>query len=154
MNKTVDRYTSFFFLFIGVSFIVGSRSIAQSSYGSEVGPDIFPFWLGVICSLLSVRLFFESLRAKGEEEQQEKKSLDYKKFAIILGTTTLYCLFLEKIGYVIGTFLFLLIGFQTIDKRKWPLSTLISLAVSVGVYYVYVEILQGTLPGFPSWLSR
>ncbi|MDF2683194.1 MAG: transporter [Brevibacillus sp.] len=151
MNKTIDKYTAFFFLFIGVSFIVGSRSISQSSYGSEVGPDVFPFWLGVICSLLSVRLFIETFQIK--EENREKKSLDYKRFAIIFGATVLYCLLLEKIGYVIGTFFFLLTGFQTIQKGKWPLSILISLIVSAGVYYVFVEILQGTLPGFPSWLG-
>lgn len=153
MSKKVDRYTAFLFLFIGVSFMVGSRGFSQGSYGSEVGSNVFPFWLGLICALLSAKLFFETFKYK-EASKADKANLDYKKFSIIVVATILYCLFLEKIGYVIGTFIFLLIGFQTIDKGKWYLSVIISLITSVGVYYVFVEILQGTLPGFPSWLGR
>lgn len=151
MNKTVDRFISFFFFILGVTFILGSRTISQNAYGSEVGGDLFPFWLGVVCTLLSLLLFVETFRSK--DEKKKKQSLDYKKFGIIFGATVLYCLLLEKLGYVISTFLFLLIGFQTIQRGKWWLSILISLAASCGVYYVFVEILQGTLPGFPTWLG-
>ncbi|WP_126428122.1 tripartite tricarboxylate transporter TctB family protein [Brevibacillus marinus] len=151
MNKTVDRYTALFFFILGIAFVMGSRTIAQSAYGSSVGGDVFPFWLGVVCTLLSVLLFVETLKSK--DEKREKQSLDFKTFAIIFVATALYCLLLEKIGYVISTFLFLFVGFQTIQRGKWLLSFIISLIASCGVYYVFVEILQGTLPGFPAWLG-
>jgi len=35
----------------------------------------------------------------------------------------------------------------------FTVSFIISLIASCGVYYVFVEILQGTLPGFPAWLG-
>jgi putative tricarboxylic transport membrane protein len=155
VSKTFDRYTGVIFLMIGLSFMTGSKSISESSYGSTVGPDIFPFWLGLILSLLSVRLLYETFfyHKKGEEKSGFQLAVDYKRFSIIFITAFFYCLFLEEIGYVIGTFIFLLVGFQTIQKGKWMVSILISLTFSFSIYYIYVKFLQGTLPGFPVWLG-
>ncbi|QQE74831.1 tripartite tricarboxylate transporter TctB family protein [Brevibacillus composti] len=151
MSKTFDRYASIVFLAMGVAFVIGSMGISQSAYGSKVGPNIFPLGLGSILVLLSIRLFFETFRYQSGQKQAYK--LDYKRFGIILSAAVLYALFLRDVGYVIGTFLFLLIGFQTMEKGKWLSSILISGGFSFGVHYVYVELLEGTLPGFPAWLG-
>jgi putative tricarboxylic transport membrane protein len=136
-------------MIIGVLFVIGSRTISKTAYGSNVGPDIFPLGLGIILVLLSIRLFYETLRYPKAEGKKE--SLDYKRFFIILGAALLYALLLETIGYVITTFLFLLVGFQTMERGKWVPSILIALLFSFGVYYLYVGVLEGTLPGYPIW---
>lgn len=151
MNKTFDRYASLAFLAIGAVFVAGSFSISSSAYGSSVGPNIFPLGLGSLLILLSIRLFIEALRYPDAEKKKE--SLDYKRFAIILVATILYGLTLELIGYVLGTFLFLVIGFQTMQRGGLGKSILISGIFSVGMYYVFVKLLDGTLPGFPSWMG-
>ncbi|MGV2470553.1 tripartite tricarboxylate transporter TctB family protein, partial [Bacillus subtilis] len=79
-------------------FMIGSRKLASSSYGSSVGPDIFPFVLGLVLSLLSIRLFYEAFRGRDQESRKEK--LQYKPFIIILLSTLIYILTLETIGYV------------------------------------------------------
>jgi putative tricarboxylic transport membrane protein len=150
MNKTFDRYASLVFFALGIAFAAGSMGISTSTYGSNVGPNIFPLGLGVILVLLSLRLFYETFHYK--QEQQDGKKLDYKRFLVMLLSGVLYALFLEEVGYVISTFLFLLIAFQTMEKGKWLNSLLISAAFSIGVYVLYVEVLEGTLPGFPAWL--
>lgn len=149
MNKTFDRYSSLLFACIGAGFLVESRKISESSYGSTVGPDLFPSGLGLILVLLSLALFFQTFQYKGQGA--EKRPLDYKRFLVILVSGVLYGLFLEDIGYVMGTFLFLLIGFQTMERGKWMTSILVSATFSIGVYYVFVNILRGSLPGFPTW---
>lgn len=151
MSKVFDRYVSIIFLVIGALFMVESQKITQSAYGSEVGPNIFPFGLGLILALLSLRLLYETFRYKNEEAG--KKAQNYKGFLVIFVSACLYAFFLEDIGYVISTFLFLLIGFQTMQRGKWLYSVVISAALSGGIYYVYVHILSGTLPGFPAWLG-
>jgi putative tricarboxylic transport membrane protein len=124
--------------------------ISDSGFGSNVGPDIFPLGLGILLVLLSVGQFYDTFKYKANQEEK-KPPLDYKRFAIIFVAGVLYGLFIEEIGYVIGTFLFLLIGFQTMERGKWLKSILISGVFSFGVYFVFVEFLQGTLPGFPTW---
>lgn len=153
MSKTFDRYASLVFLLIGIAFVWESQKISQSSYGSNVGPDIFPMGLGIVLILLSIRLFYEVFRSKNTAAAEEKTRPDYKRFLLILGAAILYAYFLEDIGYVIGTFVFLLFAFQVIERGKWIASVIVSAVFSYGVYYLFVKILEGTLPGFPSWLN-
>jgi putative tricarboxylic transport membrane protein len=151
VSKTFDKYTSLVILAIGIGLIYQSLQLSTSSFGSEVGPNVFPIGIGCLLTLLSLRLFYETLKYKQSDKKEE--SLDYKRFGIIFISAVLYAFLLENVGYLICTFLFLLIGFQTMEKGKWLSSILISAAFSFGVYFVYVIILEGTLPGIPTWLS-
>ncbi|QYR21808.1 tripartite tricarboxylate transporter TctB family protein [Paenibacillus sp. sptzw28] len=151
MNKTFDRYISFICFLLGIGFIWQSTQISSSSYGSNVGPNIFPLGLGALLVLLSIRLFFEVLKSKAQ--RAEGGQLAYKKFLLIFAAAVLYAYFFEAIGYVIGTFLFLLFSFQVLERGKIVQSVLISGLFSTGVYVLFVVILEGSMPGFPSWLS-
>ncbi|GGF93250.1 tripartite tricarboxylate transporter TctB family protein [Paenibacillus abyssi] len=151
MNKVFDRYASFIFFLLGVGFMWMSTTISASAYGSTVGPNIFPFGLGALLVLLSIRLFYEVLKSKDQQTKGEK--LDYKKFLLIFTAAALYAIFFEYIGYIIGTFLFLLFSFQVLERGKIVKSLIISGLFSVGVYVIFVVILEGSMPGFPSWLS-
>lgn len=149
MSKTFDRYAGIAFLLIGVLFVIESQKISESAYGSNVGPSIFPTCLGVLLILLSIRLIYETFKYK--VEQSEKVSMQYKKFLIIFVAAILYAFLLEKIGYVITTFAFLLVSFQTMERGKWISSIVIALVFSVGIYYLFSEVLGGALPGFPQF---
>ncbi|MEH7308665.1 tripartite tricarboxylate transporter TctB family protein [Neobacillus drentensis] len=149
MDIKFDRIAAILFLAVGVLFMIGSRSIASSSYGSVVGPDIFPFFLGILLVILSIRLFYETF--SGKKQEKEKENLQYKPFLIILAATLVYILTLESVGYVITTFLFLFICFQTMERGKWLTSLIISGCFSGIVYIIFVEVLKGTLPGWPIW---
>ncbi|MGN7454371.1 tripartite tricarboxylate transporter TctB family protein [Paenibacillus pasadenensis] len=154
MNRIFDRYAGVAFLLVGAAFVWESRKIGESSYGSNVGPDIFPMGLGILLILLSARLLYETLRGRMTDAASgEKPRLDYKRFGILVGAALLYAYFLEDIGYVLGTFLFLLLGFQVIERGRWLVSLLVSALFSFGVYYLFVQVLEGTLPGFPSWMN-
>ncbi|MEC0230707.1 tripartite tricarboxylate transporter TctB family protein [Paenibacillus alba] len=151
MNTLFDRYAGIVFLTIGTAFVIGSKSISTSAYGSNVGANIFPMILGAFLALMSLRLIYDTFRRQKAEKYKE--NLDYKRFGIIFTAAVLYALFLEDIGFVISTFLFLMIGFQTMQKGKVWVSLLISAVFSCGVYYGYVDLLDGSLPRFPSWLG-
>jgi putative tricarboxylic transport membrane protein len=151
MNTMFDRYAGIVFFAIGTTFVIGSRSISTSAYGSNVGANIFPMILGVFLALMSIRLIYDTFRK--QQTKKHKENLDYKRFGIIFVSAVLYALFLEDIGFVISTFLFLMIGFQTMQKGRVWVSLLISAAFSYGVYTLYVNGLDGSLPGFPTWLG-
>ncbi len=151
MDKTFDRYAGIVFLAIAAFFIFESQKITTSSYGSSVGPNIFPMGLGILLGLLSIRLLYETFRYQNQEKKL--KNLDYKRFGIILGAAILYCLFLEDIGYSITTFLFLFIGFQTMKRGKILASFLISATFSIGVFYIFDSLLNVPLPSSSSWLG-
>jgi len=147
MSKTFDRFAGIAFLLIGLLFVFESQRISESSYGSAVGPDIFPIGLGAILILLSLRLLYETFRYQAGAGDGE--TVLYKKFTIIFVSALLYAVLLEPLGYVITTFAFLLIAFQTMERGKWIQSILIASVFSFGVYYFFAEFLGGSLPGFP-----
>ncbi|MBO0960927.1 tripartite tricarboxylate transporter TctB family protein [Neobacillus sp. MM2021_6] len=149
MSFTFDRIASVAFLAVGVLFIIGSKQLSSTSYGSVVGPDIFPFVLGIFLVLLSIRLFYETFT--GSSEKGEKQPLQYKPFLIIGVVTLVYILTLESVGYVITTFLFLFVCFQTMERSKWISSLIIAACFSGIVYFLFVEVLKGTLPGWAIW---
>jgi putative tricarboxylic transport membrane protein len=147
MSKTFDRFAGIAFLLVGLLFVFESRRISESSYGSAVGPDIFPIGLGAFLILLSLRLLYETFRYQAKVKDGE--AVQYKKFIVILVSALLYVALLEPLGYVITTFVFLLIAFQTMERGKWIQSIGIAGAFSFGVYYFFAEFLGGSLPGFP-----
>ncbi|XEC95645.1 tripartite tricarboxylate transporter TctB family protein [Paenibacillus tarimensis] len=151
MSKTFGRVSSIALFAVGAAFVYGSTDIAGSAYGSSVGPNIFPMGLGIVLMLLCVRLFYETFRYPDQEKKKE--SLDYKRFFIILGAAVLYALLLEMIGYLITTFIFLFVSFQVMDRSGWWKSLLISAGFTAGVYYLFVEVLDGSLPGLPVWFQ-
>lgn len=151
MNKTFDRYASVVFAAIGAFFVVSSQGVAESAYGSQVGPNLFPLILGILLIMLSIRLFFETRSYETGRKEESTKNL--KRFLIIVGATFVYAFFLEDIGYLIGTSLFLFVGFQVMGNRSWWKSALVAILFSAAVYGVYVEILEGSLPGWPAWFG-
>ncbi|MDP4096310.1 tripartite tricarboxylate transporter TctB family protein [Paenibacillus sp. P96] len=151
MNRTFDRYASIVFLLLGIGFMWQSTRISAAAYGSTVGPNIFPFCLGGLLILLSIRLFYEVLISKAEQHKEAK--LDYKRFLLIFGASVLYALLFETLGYILATFLFLLFCFQVLERGKWLKSALIAVLFAVSVYVIFVVVLEGSMPGFPVWFS-
>ncbi|NNV07866.1 tripartite tricarboxylate transporter TctB family protein [Geobacillus sp. C56-T2] len=151
MNKTADRIAAVAFLAVGSLFMAESLRLSKSAYGSAVGPNVFPFLLGLVLALLSIKLLFETRGYK--DSAGEKPPRQYKKFLIIFVAAILYAALLETIGYVIMTFLFLVVGFQTMVKGALWKSVVIAAGFSLGVYGLYVKLLQGTLPSWPVWFQ-
>lgn len=150
--------TSIVLFIIGILFIAQATQISDSAYGSAVGPKTFPLALGIVLVLLSLRLFYETWRqavkarlAKGPETPSKTSSIEIKKFLLLFVSALAYVFFLEIVGYVITTFIFLLIGFQTMERGKIISSVIISVAFSVGIYYLFSVILGGSLPSFPTF---
>lgn len=151
MNKSFDRYAGIVFLAAAALFVLESRNISTSVYGSSVGPNIFPLGIGILLGVLSLRLIYETFRY--QDKLKSIKKFEYKRFVILLGASFLYCLFLEDIGYAIATFIFLLIGFQTMKKGKILNSIIISASFAFGVFYIFNNLLNVPLPSSSYWLG-
>lgn len=146
MTKSFDKISGIIFLLISILFISESLKISGSAYGSVVGPKIYPLILGIVLGILSLRLLYEAF--KQGSDNKETMKLDYKKFGIIFISAIIYVFLLELIGYVISTFIFLVIAFQVMEKGKIIQTLLISAIFSYGVYAMYVNLLGGALPKF------
>ena len=145
VNK-FDRYASIIFMVISIAIFFYSRSIEISTTGSSIGPKELPIFLSVILFILSLANLYQSIR---HPQSAKQGKLEYKKFLIIFISLVLYAALIEPLGYVISTFLFLMVGFQTMEKGGYVKSALVAAAFSGGIYYLYVEVAQGVLPPMP-----
>nr|WP_106783952.1 tripartite tricarboxylate transporter TctB family protein [Lysinibacillus timonensis] len=146
MSKTFDKFAGVIFLLISVLFIVESLKISGSAYGSSIGPKTFPLILGVILGLLSLRLLYETFKSKSNDKEIE--TFNVKKFGIIFISAVLYVFFLEILGYVISTLIFLVIAFQVMERGKLLNTVIIAACFTFGIYLMYVQLLGGALPRF------
>ena len=144
--STFDRYASVVFLALGIAVFIYIRNLEISTAGSFIGPKEFPAFLSLVLIGLGAANLFVTLR---EKKSTKTEKLEYKKFLIIFVSLVLYALLIEPLGYVISTFLFLLIGFQTMEKGGLIKSALFAAAFAGGVYYLYVEVAMGVLPPLP-----
>ena len=149
MNKTFDTIAGCVFLVVGAFFAVGSLGISRSSYGSTVGPNVFPFGLGVTLILLALIVIWQARRYP--DKAKEKRAPDFRRFGLLFLTTIVYVFVFESLGYVISTFLYLIFVFQVMERKRLFVSVGIAAFFSGFVYYVYVGVFQGTLPPFPDW---
>lgn len=151
MNRTFDTIAGCLFLVVGAFFVVGSLGISRSSYGSTVGPNVFPCGLGIILILLAITVIYQARRYTAAAKEMGTR--DYRRFGLLLLATMVYVFVFESLGYVIATFLYLVFAFQVMERKGIFVSLGISVFFSYVVYYVYVVVFQGTLPPFPDWLG-
>ena len=152
MSKRFDMIASLIFAFIGVFFVVASTRLSDNVIGGAVTPATFPKAFGLILVGLSLLLMFETFKQKAHAEPSEDKTY-YKRFFIILAATTAYIILIEPLGFIISTFLFLVVGFQAMHRGKLMTSIAIAAAIAAVVYLVFVRLLEASIPSWPAFLS-
>ena len=111
------------FFWIGLSIFVMFLS-HRYGIGSfrKPGPGLMPFLLGcllciVSCSVL-VRLVFEKYRGL-RNAKEDGERIHWWRMCLTLAPMYVYAFFLEPIGYVVATFLFLIILFRIAGSKSW-----------------------------------
>lgn len=114
------------------------------------GPGLMPFLASLLLLIVSVYLLFKSIlriesRGKALDEQDQ---VNFRKVWPILGLLFAYAVFLEKVGYLISTFILLSILFKSAGSKRWSFVLIGSALVNLVTYFVF------TFLGirFPEWI--
>jgi hypothetical protein len=115
------------------------------------------FWLGVML-VLSIALMVKGYkRRKTEEGQKATRSIFSKMIFLTIAVLILYFIALPRLGFMISTFLMLMVltnlitwGMGGLSRAKWKKPLLISLIVSVvtviAIYLLFSLVLNQALP--------
>jgi len=138
------------FFFSGIYGLVFSLQLPFGSLG-EPGPAMLPLSLSVLLCLSGI-LWWIYARKK-REVKQERRGKDwqeiFKKFVTplkIIGVTAAYILTMTKIGFLLGSLLYLLLLFFWISRYKVWIAVGLSLLIGVGSWYFFGKILAIQLP--------
>ena len=112
---------------------------------TEPGSGFIFFWSGLILVILSLMVLAESLRST-EEIVQETGEMNWVKIALVLLSLVLYAFFLERLGFVLTTFVLLSFLLGWIERTNWPRSLCVASAAALGSFAIFELWLKIRLP--------
>jgi putative tricarboxylic transport membrane protein len=109
------------------------------------GPGFFPFWGGLVLGLLSLSLL---IRALGGAERLSLSGIRWWMLVLVVGALLGYLVFLEPLGFVLVSFLFLFLLFR-LEYAGWLRSAMWSLLATAGAWALFGLWLKTQLPRGP-----
>jgi putative tricarboxylic transport membrane protein len=142
-----DIYSSIALCLTGLAFVCGGLHLGFGSL-STPGAGFMPIIVGGALFSLSVALLASTMIAGSLQERvsfwQEKTS--WRKVVPALLSLVCYLLFLDYLGYITTTSLFLIYLLKFIGKRRWASSILVGIVASIASYFVFKAGLEVRLP--------
>ncbi len=146
--KRRDRASAVFWLFFS-GLILWQASRLPFGTLRRPRPGFYPTILGGILAALSILFLILSLRPAEKDRGQERlfsSSSGLRRVVLAVVALLMFYGFFEMIGFLICTFLFLVLLFKTVEPQKWIVSILASALISCGAYLLFETILKSNLP--------
>jgi putative tricarboxylic transport membrane protein len=161
-TRVKELISALAFLVLSIILYLATLNI-KSMTNMGVGPDFAPKLVAIGMFILSVIMLIKEIRnwklAKNSDssqsKQEKKSSLDAgykKKYKNALLTTVLIAIYIFAIpilGFLFSTIIYLIIQFCLLGERKFwnkPLFVILSLIVSVAVYFTFRLAFEVRLP--------
>jgi putative tricarboxylic transport membrane protein len=116
---------------------------------SNPGPGFVPWWVGVTLGLLAlVRLGQASMSgppSRGSEPGSRATAVGSLVVALAA-----YVALLELLGYLLATFLLVLVVLRLVEPRPWALAVGVAAVAAIGTFAVFAVWLGVPLPPGPS----
>jgi putative tricarboxylic transport membrane protein len=139
-----DLVSALFWLAVAIFAAVQGVALKLGSL-SRPGPGFFPFWGGVVLGLLSLVLLVNSLK---KHAFWSLSGLRSSKLLVVVGALLGYLLLLEVLGFVVVTFLLLVLLFR-LEQRGWVFSAASALVGAFSSYVLFRLWLKTQLPAGP-----
>ena len=137
------------FVWLGVSIYICCASL-ELGFGAVATPGagFFPFCGGVLIGVFTLlHLFITVMKRETAREDNPSEAGEWKKTTLVIISLFLYPLFMNKLGYIVTTFLlmaflFLILG----EARRFWLKGAGALFVTLFTFFVFHGLLNVRLP--------
>jgi hypothetical protein len=142
-----DIFSGLFCLLFGIYFTIGSYNLGLGEWGRP-GPGYFPFGAGLLFGIFSIPVLVKALRRPplNETSLQPSERVHWQNMALILLGMLAYSLLLKRIGFVLCTFLLVILFIRVIAKERWSKSIMTALIVAVTFHLLFNILLNAQLP--------
>ncbi len=138
--RKAEQIVSIMWIGLGLLASIASIRLGVGNF-SDPGPGFLPLGTGFTISVLAaIHLFLESRRSPQQEEETESlwENVHWKKMGYVLAALLIYALLLEKLGYLVDTFLLMVFLFSILERKKWWVVLLGSFLV-IGITYLVFD---------------
>lgn len=145
-----DFWSGILYLSCGLFFSIFALSYKMGT-PAKMGPGYFPFWLGVLLSLIGLYIVFTSIKKTALQTEVER--FDWKTILTILGAVVAFAILLKPMGLYVSLFALVMIsGFASHEFNvKGALINAVVLITMCHVMFVYALKLQ--FPLYPAFLG-
>ncbi|WP_188455822.1 tripartite tricarboxylate transporter TctB family protein [Virgibacillus oceani] len=144
MFGTTNRKISICLIAVGIFYLILSFRLPAYAY-VPIDSDMIPIGLGFLLLILAVFLFFTNDQKTNDNDERIPK----KELPIVLGVVgfiVCYIFFLEILGFILVTVLFLFFCSMFLGYKKHVVNGIVSLAVPILIYLLFDSFLQVQLP--------
>jgi putative tricarboxylic transport membrane protein len=135
---------AFFWVILGVLACYGANQLGRGSI-AEPGAGFIFFWSGLVLMTLSLIVLADSLRSS-EDTIRRIPKINWPKIILVLFSLLLYAFFLERLGFVLTTFVLMSFLLGCIEGRGWFRSLGIASAAALTSYAMFELWLKIRLP--------
>jgi putative tricarboxylic transport membrane protein len=143
-----DVKSSLFWALIGILFCIGGFHYGIRRSGIP-GPGFLPFVTGLILVALSVTLLISRFLNRGgragPKEEPMPGGLALSRILKVLGALCLYVLILEPLGFILTTFLFMVLLLR-LEPRNWLFIVPGAIGATLFFFLLFKVLLRVPLP--------
>ena len=144
--KKYDQMSSVVWFIFAIYICVESLRLPLGSW-RDPGPGFLPIGSGIFLAILSSVAFFRARQDDADKPRGSWYSRDrVKSLLLILAGLFGYALALDFLGFLVTTFVLLLILFRFVEPQRWRVAVGGSLCASVASYVVFELWLKTQLP--------
>lgn len=141
-----DLYVMVFWVLLGLFVSIWSYAKLGIGKFSAPGSGLMPFLLGTLFTVLALykvltRIFSSSDQPAEEpttEEQQQQ--VDYRKLIFVIIALFAYAILLEPLGFLLTTFLTMIILFRSAGFGRWTPAVIYALVVVLVTYFLFTYL--------------
>jgi putative tricarboxylic transport membrane protein len=143
-KMTTASAITLFWVAVGILVCYGATRLGLGSV-TEPGSGFIFFWSGLFLVILSLMPLAESLRSSAEIAQ-ETGEMNWAKIGLVLLSLVSYAFFLERLGFVVTTFVLLTFLLSWIERTSWARSLGVASAAALGSFAIFELWLKIRLP--------
>jgi len=149
-----DIIAIIFWIGLSLFFMIPSIKIGIGEI-RHPGPGFMPFYVGVILLIISVCLLIKYLLCKSYQaktEDQKKDAGSMVKIITVVASLTAYGIFLERVGFIIGTFFLVGILFKAAGVERWRFIIMGSVLTVLISYVLFTSLGLKFPKGMLGWV--
>lgn len=134
--RKYDRTSSILWFLVGL-FIIREGNTIYVGTLKEPGPGFLFFWSGIILCGLSVLTFVKAQLSKEKKPEKIWEGLNWYKPVFVLMITFVYTFFFLQLGFLVCTFLLMLLLLKMHGSLKWPKVLFISFLSTFSSWLIF-----------------
>lgn len=141
-----DFWSGVMFIALGVFFAWYASASYQMGTAARMGPAFFPFWLGVLLTIIGAIVCLGALRSA---HRTPLPGMDWDIVLIVLGSIVGFAVMLEPLGFYLSLVVLIIASSAASHEFNWKVAIGNALFLLLFAYLVFIRGLQLVLPLYP-----